>query len=235
MDIIRKLENLYCKILCNYINQKTKLTSKNRKTWVSFGDSVTANNNWQPYVANKYRLKHVNKGIGGTFVSWIDSTSMCDDVRINDLNPDADIITFMGGINDWRNNIPLGTINDSTNATFYGAVKIIAEKLINRYHSKNIVFMSTTYALTANRNGWKDTSGYKNNLGLTSGDYGKALMDVARLHELPCIDMYCDSSWDKSNISEFVYLEPDNSYLHPNNAGAKKMSALVIDKFKELS
>jgi lysophospholipase L1-like esterase len=55
--------------------------------------------------------------------------------RVDSLPSDADLITVMGGTNDYRQGISLGTINDTTEITYYGALKVLCEKLVLKYQT----------------------------------------------------------------------------------------------------
>lgn len=203
------------------------------KLWSCLGDSITQQNMWQPIVTDRLGLSYQNFGIGGTKVAdttGSDTTAMCRDERINSITITSDLITFMGGTNDWAQNVPLGTIDDVATNTFYGAVKTTFEKLITRFPTARIIAMSTPYGMSPNRSGWTDTTGYKNNLGLTTGDYAKVILEVARGYGIPCIDVYGEAGWNRININSFI--TNDGALLHPNTEGGKRLAALVVGKIK---
>jgi lysophospholipase L1-like esterase len=205
------------------------------KIWSSMGTSITQGNSFQPKVSAVLGLQHFNFGVGGTKIadtSGTDTTAMCRDERINTLNSASDLITAEGGTNDWANNVPLGTIDDIVTTTFYGAVKTMIEKLVTRFPSKRIVLITTPYGLYPNRAGWTDTTGYKNQLGLTTGDYGKVIMEVARMYGIPCVDIYNLAGWNKINISTFI--TNDGAYLHPNDEGGKRIAEALTGFLKSL-
>ncbi|MFS0776260.1 BppU family phage baseplate upper protein [Neobacillus sp. 3P2-tot-E-2] len=205
------------------------------KVWSQLGDSITAQGKWQPYVISALSLVSKNYGVSGTRVAdstGSDTQAMCRDERINAIDIISDVISFMGGTNDWANNVPLGDISSTDVSTFYGAVKTVAQKLITKFPSKSIVFMTTPYGKYPNRAGWSDPYGLKNNLGLTTGDYGKVIMEVARLHGIPCVDVFGNAGWSDINIATFV--TDDGAFLHPNTEGGKKIARLVISKLKEI-
>lgn len=47
--------------------------------------------------------------------------------------PDADYITLYFGINDYNQNVPVGTINDETDATFYGCWNELMRHLLTKF------------------------------------------------------------------------------------------------------
>ena len=84
----------------------------NKKTFVSYGDSITERNTWQPYLVSEFGLKHTNLGVGGTRVAKTDAkggvyeNSYSEDARISKIPTDADLITIMGGANDFGSPYP---------------------------------------------------------------------------------------------------------------------------------
>lgn len=174
---------------------------------------------------------------GGTKVAdttGTDTTAMCRDERINQISTAANLITFMGGTNDWLQNVPLGTLSDTGTDTFYGAVKKVAEKLITRFPDqyRRIIFMATPYGKYPNRAGWSDTYGLKNNLGLTSGDYGKVIIEVARLYGIPCVDIYGTAGIHDINITTFM--TNDGALIHPNDEGGKRIAEVMLGALRAL-
>ncbi len=202
------------------------------KTGVCYGDSITQQFKWQPYVVTKLELtSFINRGVGGRLVAWNSGMNM--DSQISTL-PDAntiDFLTFMGGTNDWANNVPIGNINDTDNLSFYGALNLVAQKLITKYPNKRIIFMTTPYGGLYASTTFTD-SGYINTLGLTTQNYAKCVKDIAEKYGFPCIDVYSNAGWNRYNITN--YITDDGGYLHPNVAGGKRIAELVIGKLKEI-
>lgn len=112
------------------------------KKGARFGDSITAQaefwtsgnlegSGWSTLVKDYFGCADiVNCGVGGSTVAGTSVTNaMWTDERITAIPSDSDFILFMGGTNDWRQNIPLGTLDSDDTNTFYGALNVIAEKL----------------------------------------------------------------------------------------------------------
>jgi len=208
---------------------KLKLEWKD-KIWSSMGDIITAQNLWQPSVSSELGLINKNFGIIATSIADMDNTanSMCRDERIDALDKSSDLITVMAGTNDWFRNIPLGTKNDTSVRTFYGALNTMVKKLQARFPNKKIILMTTPFGKYPKKNGWTDTNGLKNNLGLTTNDYGKAIIEVGKLNNITIADIYANTGWNDGNISTFATNEGSGRYILPNEAGAKKIAAILI-------
>ena len=82
-------------------------------TWATLGDSITAGGTWQAKAAAALGMTWTNFGIGGTKISGAqgDTNAMCGDTRITAIATTYDVITCMGGTNDWAQNVPMGDIN----------------------------------------------------------------------------------------------------------------------------
>ena len=92
----------------------------------------------------------------------------------------ADLILVFGGTNDYGNGqAPLGTVDDTSIFTFYGAVRTLCVELIKRYPSAAIVFITPLHRW--NENGglgtWKPDGVVQHPLC----DYVKAIKEVCEL------------------------------------------------------
>lgn len=173
------------------------------KTWATLGDSLTAANNWQAATAAALGLTVTVFGIGGTKVSGPagDANAMCQDTRINAIPTTVDLITMMGGTNDWAQNVALGAEDSTDPLTFNGALNTFAAKAFARWPGKRIALATTPYGQIPaweSRQGW--TSPAKNSLGLTTNDYAEAVRKACRRLNLPCIDVALNGGWGASNI-----------------------------------
>lgn len=208
------------------------ITAWSGKKWVSYGDSVTQGNKWQPYVVEKFGLIHTNAGVGGSSVAdgQINGVvSMCDADRILALPSDADLITVMGGTNDYNltnsgNGTPLGSFPTTSGAydtyTFYGAYLAMIQRIQARCPNALIIIMSCINS--------RGTSGqpadycYVNNVGLTTPDYAKAAEEVARYTGCSFVDM------EKCGINLYNRAQYISDAVHPNDAGGELMARMLI-------
>lgn len=201
-----------------------------RKKHTSYGDSNTASNVWQPLVANKLGLLHTAQGVSGSTIvdysTW--AVPMCADSRLNAIPSDSDIITIMGGTNDWLGHKPLGTIASTNKQEFYGAYKYIIDSILTRVPKARIILicpMFTYYKITG--------TGIKNNINLTIADYGKAVKALGELYNLPVIDALSLMGVNEKNYTHFFNDEAE-SILHPNTTGHSRLAGIVHDTFRQL-
>lgn len=194
------------------------------KKWNALGDSITigggATTNYQLLAAPDLGMTTVyNKGQSGTKIA--NSGSVADMYnRYLTINSDADLITVFGGTNDFSSNIPMGSITDTVNTTFYGALNIICDGLINKYTNAAIAFFTPTP---------RSNGTTPNTLGLTLLDYANAIIVACNKYYIPVLDLYRTSGIYASNTAFRTAYIPDG--LHPNDAGhqllAYKMAAFI--------
>ncbi|MGP5449060.1 SGNH/GDSL hydrolase family protein [Pseudomonas helleri] len=204
------------------------------KTWATLGDSITAGGLWQPSVVAQLGLTWTNFGIGGTKLSGSsdDPNAMCQDVRINAIPVTQDLVTVMGGTNDWAQNVPLGVVDSLEPLTFYGALNTLISKLMARFPGKRVALFTTPYGELidfANR-GWPNS--YTNTRGLTTRDYAEAVRVACKYWGLPCIDVQGCAGWNALNIR--TYITDDGALLHPNATGAARIAEVSIGGFNNI-
>lgn len=218
------------------------------KKWLSYGDSITYANYWQPYIANKFGLIHEQRGIGGSYIAENGMTayvyddtrqytgvkppdtqpsnsteifeSMCNTQRIDFmLDEEVDLITIMGGTNDFGYDVPLGDMDSTDNTTFYGGYKQLLNHLIAKYPNTRIFILAPTQ---------RKRTVMVNNLGLTTEDYAKACQEIANYYGFPFINMFGEVGYN--GINGDLYTLDGN---HPNELGAKRMAEVVIGRLSQ--
>lgn len=137
------------------------------KKWVACGDSFThgdfqyaPEDNYHitdgtyagqykvyPYIiGNRNGMTIVNEAINGSTMTHEDGYSTAfSDTRYTQIASDADYITLKFGINDdsYHRNLPIGTINDADNTTFYGAWNVVLDYLIQHHPQAKIGIIIT--------------------------------------------------------------------------------------------
>ena len=205
---------------------------KNKKL-LTFGDSITNEDKWQPHVKEQLGLlEYINAGVGGTSFAitsdnvWNNNdNSFCN--RVDGLDTTCDVVVVWGGTNDFGKGVPIGEKTDTTNLTFYGAVKNTFDKLIQRIPNSRIC------VLTAMQRKHRDDVGNGivdgiNKVGCTVDDYNKVLIEIAKEYSFPVLDMYSNSGItvkNIDNISGFVKFTRDG--LHPTDEGYEKISYVI--------
>lgn len=210
---------------------------KNKKI-TCFGDSITAQNQWQPWVAQYFNCTMVNKGVGGTTVfnngnkeviegelreSW-----MCSDDRINLIPSDSDVILVFGGHNDFGyNNLEMGVLGDGNliDSTFKSAYSLMVKKLVNKFPNALIITMTPVGGRTETEKGNSDKQYYIRDLCMT--DFANAVKEVSAYYGIPCIDINGESRISTLNHDTYIA-----DVIHANSDGGKLIANAVINGMK---
>ena len=132
----------------------------------------------------------------------------------NTISADVDYIIVFAGTNDLFYNVPIGTIADTTDISFYGAVNVLINGLATNYPNAQIVFMTPIHR------SWEGA----NNVGAKLEDYVNAMKDVCKLCGIPVIDLYSGSyfSWAVSKFHDYY-----SDGLHPTQDGYDLLGNVV--------
>lgn len=197
---------------------------------ISFlGDSITqgvgvscAENRYPDRIGKKHGAKKINNyGISGTrFAVQQNKKEEIDyqdfSLRSTTLDKESDIIVVFGGTNDFgHGDAPIGTFEDRTPDTFYGACHTIMQNLINEYPTAQKIICTPIHRFT---------EAEPCSRGIILRDFVNIIKEVAEYYALPVCDL-----WSISGIQPRVpkikeMYCPDG--LHPNDAG----QALLADK-----
>ena len=175
-----------------------------------------------------------NYGIGGTRIARqsVPTNPRWDldfVMRADEMDDDADIVVVFGGTNDYgHGDAPLGSFDSRDVNTFYGAMHILCEKLMNKYPTAQLVFMTPLHRLGEER--LINERGIRN-VATLSG-YVDIIKEVTRYYSIPTLDLYSVSGMQPQvEVLKQTYM-PDG--LHPNDAGAEKIAKLLYGFLKSL-
>ena len=204
------------------------------------GDSITEGSGtsepgkrFTDILSSEYEIISFNYGIGGTRIARQATPSsearfdldFCS--RVDELEPSSDAVVVFGGTNDFgHGDAPIGTPDDRTVDTFYGAMHVLCTKLIEKFPGKLIVFITPLHRLNEDsKNG--DNKPYPiGNLY----DYVKIIREVTEIYSIPVLDLFKESGMQpKIPVIKEMFM-PDG--LHPNDEG-HKILAYKIAKFLE--
>ena len=219
------------------------------KKIVAIGDSITYGfiprnvpeypgqlNSYLPLIAESLGSSFVNYGISGSTLGSDGTDNRQPFTRRYDLmDDDADLVIVMGGTNDFRNNVPIGTMSDRTDLSFYGALHVLCEGLIDKYYnqqgvdlgkSKQIMFMTPLKIITQDT-GVLDTA---------INPYVEAVKEVCDYYSIPVFDLHNLSGITPHILQTVTGTEPGytgnyNPYItdgtHPTQQGHEKMAGNI--------
>lgn len=170
----------------------------------------------------------LNYGISGTRIAKqrVPSANPRFDLyfasRVEQMEADADVIMVFGGTNDFgHGDAPIGSMQDRTPDTFYGALQDLYTRLIERYPDRPIVIVTPLHRWNEeNPRGDCKTA----DVG-TLRDYVQVIRQVAEYYALPVLDLFATSGLQPCLAVHRQRFVPDG--LHPNDAG----HAILAQKF----
>lgn len=166
-----------------------------------------------------------NYGLSGTRIARQTEKSECEQCdrdfleRADGMESGADIVVVFGGTNDFgHGDAKIGDFSSRSEYTFYGAMHLLCEKLINKYPDAYIVFMTPLHRETENEK-TKD-NGLPNETPLSG--YVSIIKEVAGYYGLPVLDLFNTSGMQpRMEIIKKEYM-PDG--LHPSDKGARRIA-----------
>ena len=190
------------------------------------GDSITEGcgvakpeNIFWNRLASDYGVISRGYGIGGTRIAraendeWPDGSS-CFTLRADTMDPDADAVVVFGGTNDFgHGKSALGTMDDRTDDTFYGAMHVLCQKLLAKYPAATIVFLTPTHR--ESEDAVINERGIRNQTNLAG--YAAIIKEVCAYYSIPVLDLFAMGGIQPKVKEQKELLMPDG--LHPNDAG----------------
>lgn len=214
------------------------------KQYICFGDSLTWYDGheftwgehegetcvgFESYIMNELNARRVtNYGQSGKTTPEICTrvTSSLDTIS------GYDVITIMGGDNDDRLGVSVGTVQpvggtfDTT--TVCGALQNAIEQVLATKPSIRIILMTEPM-------GWTYENGA---LDRVSELIPNAYRNVAKQYGIPVIDLWSESGINELTRNTFYADPPDTDNVlymyHPNNVGWVRLSKLIVRKLKQL-
>jgi lysophospholipase L1-like esterase len=223
-DYLFTIPNNACFVRTSFQNSSTAVNRDyfyQSYKFSSYGDSITAQNQWQPLLSQFLGLYPVNVGYGGAPMTGLMTGSLNQDTRLNTIPIDSDIVTVLCGTNDWITGYDIGSYDSSDVTTFSGALNSAFKKIKLRCPNAIVVALTTTYGMYPNY--FSNPIGILNNNGLSTIDYATAVKEVAKRNNVKYINT--DNLWSRQNIANYVTF--DGAYLHPNSSGGAEMASAI--------
>ena len=146
-----------------------------------------------------------------TYLADVGITAKIARAKLVDITK-IDIVTILGGTNDWTGNQTLGTVDGTDETTTLGALNTIISTLLTANPRIRIYialppvrYVGSTYTDPY----WCDT--YQNENGQTLIDLCESLESVAANKYTPVIDLHRDLGWNKENFWSF-FISPDGTH-----------------------
>lgn len=150
--------------------------------------------------------------------------------RVETMDADADIVVVFGGTNDFgHGDAPIGTFDDRTTDTFYGAMHVLCLKLIERYPDAQLVFMTPLHRTSENSRSFNER-GLRLSADLEG--YVNIITEVCAYYAIPVLDLFRVSGIQPNVLILRERYMPDG--LHPNDAGAERIARKLLGFLRSL-
>ena len=154
----------------------------------------------------------------------MDVPSFCQ--RYGSMDDDADLIVVFGGCNDYfHGTAPIGTWEDRTPDTFYGACHTLLLGLMEKYPGRPVVFLSPIHSAA-------ELGGPNRVTGFTLEQYTAVIREVAGYYAVPMLDLLHTSGIQPAVPLNRELFCPDGT--HPNGAGNRILASRLMGFLRSL-
>ena len=203
---------------------------------VFVGDSITAGSGttkiYYEYLEESLGFDSVTPmGVAGSCVSAASDYGQSNQPLISRYQniPSADLIVIFMGTNDYGHETPLGSVEDTQDGTFYGALNVIIPALVENHPSSKLVFVTPMHRYGFGTSKILGTAftydSIANGVGATLGEYVDALKTVCANNGVSVIDLYTECTLDPADAETRTNYMPDG--LHPNAAGHEVVAGII--------
>ena len=219
-----------------FATEETEVNPWSGRSAVFVGDSITAGSGttkiYYSFLEEALGFGTVTAmGVGGSCISAASDYGTGNQPLINRYQniPSTDLIVIFMGTNDYGHETPLGSVGDTKDGTFYGALNTIIPALVAKHTSSKIVFVTPLHRYgfgTSKILGTKFTyDNIPNGVGATLGDYVDALKTVCSNNGVSVIDLHTECTLEPSDAAVRATYMPDG--LHPNASGHKVIAGIL--------
>ncbi len=223
------VNNVYGTVSDVYLMDKTfhKTNALFQKSAYFDGDSITFGQGGKSFanqIGDKYYMKYVNKGVGGTTLSIQDGRSNSILERVKAIDKPYDFIVIEGGYNDWFQKIPIGTITQNYDDVFdektvIGAVESICKHIKTNFDESHFLFV---LGHRASNVGKKDES---------FDEYWNAIESVLNKWSVNYVDIRQNGglvAYNQTWLTKYFGVGEEMG-THPNELGYKKFYVPYIE------
>lgn len=204
--------------------------NKNNGICSCLGDSIcygttpegVIQDTYMKLTADYYNYEYISYGLNSSCIGIGDNhnivPSFCD--RLSNIDSKTNYLLIEGGTNDWSHSTPLGTINDVTQDTFYGALNVIKKYMIDNLNSCFYAFIIPITRLNeSNPNGQEHVL----------EDYRNAIKTFCETNRIKYIDINKECIFNLNNSNDRLIYGSDG--VHPNTKGHYLLFSALKAKF----
>lgn len=204
----------------------TSFAERKRTTWVAIGDSITYLNDhlnetgdrvtkgYMTLVTERLTdVEYINKGYNG----WT-AVGIAKEIEKLGIQK-ADVYSVFLGTNDWWAGLPVGTLNDYTNATgnetVYGAFRTIVNKLRSLNKDAKVILITPmqrgdfVYIGGKSNNAW---GSYKDKNGQSLEQFALAVKNIAKYEKFELVDLYHTAVLHLKHAVKYKRIKENGTY-----------------------
>lgn len=196
-------------------------------SWLAIGDSITvgysnSNYSYADILAEKYGIYLVKDAITGTHISTDSDFGTSFANRYSENEDDFNLITVVGGINDWMHGVTLGEFVPETTGTdtFANGMNSLVRGLLEKYPNSKIVFF------TSNINNNTSSNGTTN---LKFEDYVDVMRTVCEYYSVPFYPLHLLCGFNGLATYDLNPNTMNTDKTHPLTSGHKKIADVITD------
>lgn len=237
------------------------MTTTRKLKYCALGDSITYGfiprnypghpgqlESYAALAAKMLDMELENHGISdSTIANLPENTPMCK--RYAEMADDADLVTVTGGTNDVRLGVKLGTMEDRSTDTFYGAWHTLLQGLKEKYSKSRtgketkIVVLTPIKLLNAEKSHLPNTDENNAQVLYQWDEWIQAIKEVAAYYNLPVVDMHNQSGINPHEGRTIKGTHPEyqgyyspliSDGTHPTCEGAQLMANTLVEFLKQL-
>lgn len=218
------------------LNLTTSASRFSNKPLICLGDSITADggsqSSYPTLIANIGGFTVTNSGSGGA--TWQkDGNSSNDAISIVHKSSTIDFknydyVTIFAGTNDYGKDYgvgrPIGNLDDDGENTLHGAINNTIKNILTSNPNTKIALIAPMWRRRESSGDNKDSDYHPNQLGFFLRDYVEAIIESAKKHHLPVLNLYDECSINIYNHATYLY-----DGLHPNLKGRELLARKIFN------
>ena len=216
--------------------------------YCAVGDSITfgvgaseTSKRWADLLVTKLNLdvdSYQNLGVSNTTITALNDTdnSICNRILNSNIASDCELITLMGGVNDFNQSKTLGTFEEALNyyttngkwntTNFYGAFCAIIEYVHTRRENAQLIVLTPMHYMSEYTKNANDN---------TLVDFVQAIREICEYFAVYVIDCYRDLPIDAKNANQKALYTSNGVVadgIHPSDKGHEMIANLVANRLR---
>ena len=176
-------------VASGWVDALAKADQFHFKNWAVIGDS-RSDPSFSPVGGHYYEQIAGITGIAYNSVAVSGARLTQMSKQIDNITSTPDLITVMGGINDWgqQNPTDLGSLSDTGNTSLYGAIRTIITTALSKFPNAYLVFITPVpCANTVSITGWGAFGLNANSKNYHIYDVWNAIEEVCKQYNVPVL------------------------------------------------